>query len=224
MKNFYDCVPELSGFVIFDLETTGLSPQEDSIIEISAVKVRGNEITEEYSTFVNPGFHIPETASSVSGITDEMVKDAPGIEQALSDFTVFISDDVLVGHNIINFDLKFINKEMTALWGKALPNDYLDTLIMAKRYLPELQSRSLESLSGHYGISYAGAHRALCDCKINYEVYKHLIEEMRHPSQAALTVVSCPECGNLLKKREGKFGTFWGCRSYPECKYTRNSV
>ena len=211
-----------SDYIMFDLETTGLSTDDDAIVEISAVKVTDGEVVDEFSTLVNPGMHIPYVASSVNGITDDMVKDAPDVEQALREFITFIGDSILAGHNIRDFDLKFIQRDAVRFFGKPLSNDYVDTLIVARRYLPELKSRSLESLAYHYDISYDGAHRALADCYINKQVYDCLANEIANPSEAAKNVPFCPRCGNLLRKKNGRYGEFWGCRSYPECRFTKD--
>lgn len=189
---------------------------------MSAVKVHGNEIVDEFSMLVNPGIPIPEISTDITGITDDMVKDAPSMDVVLKEFKEFIGDSVLMGHNIRKFDLKFIQRDAVRFIGRELTNDWVDTLIIAKRYLPDLDSHSLESLSYHYGISYAGAHRALADCHINKKVYDYLAKEITNPSEAALKVKVCPRCGNLLKQRTGKFGDFLGCASFPDCKYTRD--
>ena len=212
----------LHNYVIFDLETTGLDTNEDAIIEISALKVKGGEIVDEYSTLVNPCMHIPYEASCVNGIVDDMVKDAPKIEEALKGFIAFIGNDVLVGQNIERFDLKFIQRDAVRFFGKPISNDYVDTLFLAQRYLPELCKHSLEALADHYDISYDGAHRALADCHINKKVYDCLAKEIANPSEAARKVPVCPRCGNLLKKRNGIYGEFWGCASFPECRFTKD--
>lgn len=219
MKSIVD---HISDYVLFDLETTGLSPETDAVIEISALKVAGGEVIDEFSTLVNPLRHIPYMASSVNGITDDMVKDAPLIETALKDFITFIGDSVLVGHNIKRFDLPFIQRDAVRLFGRQITNDYVDTLFLARRYLPELGSHSLESLAYHYDVSYEGAHRALADCHINKFVYDFLGKEIASPSEAAKQVMVCPICGNVLKRRSGKYGDFWGCAGYPDCRYTRD--
>ena len=211
----------LPNYIIFDLETTGLNTDMDAIIEISALKVKGGEIVDEYSTLVNPEMHIPDLASSVNGITDDMVKDAPKIEEALKGFIAFIGNDVLVGQNIKRFDLKFIQRDAVRFFGKPVSNDYVDTLFLAQRYLPELCSHSLETLADDYDISYDGAHRALADCHINKKVYDCLAKEIANPSEAAKKVPICPRCGNMLKKRKGIHGEFWGCAGFPECRYTK---
>ena len=214
-------VAYVSNYVLFDLETTGLSSETDAIVEISAIKVTNGEVLDEYSTLVNPKTHIPYAASSINGITDDMVKDSPSIDQALREFIAFSDNLVLVGHNIKNFDLKFIQRDAVNFLGKPISNDFVDTLIVARRYLPEIESHSLESLAYHYHISYDGAHRALVDCHINKRVYDCLAKEIANPSEAAQRIPICPRCGNILKQRTGIYGDFWGCTSYPECKYTK---
>lgn len=107
-------------YVVFDLETTGVSPLTDAIIEISAVKVRDGQIVDEFSTLVNPKRRIPYGASRVNGITDEMVADMPVFEEVLKDFIDFIGDDILVGHNIHEFDMKFIHRDCEAFLGSSL--------------------------------------------------------------------------------------------------------
>ncbi len=209
-------------YVVFDLETTGLSTESDYVIEISAIKVQDGCVVDEFSTLVNPGFHIPYSVSAVTGIMDDMVVDSPMFDKALSDFLSFAGDMILVGHNIRRFDLKFLYRDAMNYWGKTISNDYVDTLILSKVYLPELDLHNLPSLADHYGISTEGAHRALNDCRMTQQLYERLKEEIAHPSPAALAVKKCPHCGNLLKKREGTYGEFWGCASYPECRYTQN--
>lgn len=218
MSMLFSYVPS---YVLFDLETTGLSPEKDAVIELSALKVADGTVIDEFSTLVNPEIHIPYSASSVNGITDAMVKDAPVMETALKDFMAFAGNSVLAGHNIKYFDLKFIQRDAAGYFGKDVTNDYVDTLYLAQRYLPELESHSLESLSYHYDISYEGAHRALTDCHINKLVYDCLAKEIANPSEAAKQVKVCPVCGNILKKRSGKYGDFLGCASFPDCRYTR---
>lgn len=209
-------------YVVFDLETTGISWQTDEVVEISAVKVIGQEIADEFSALVNPGKPIPYDASAINGITDDMVANSPFFKETLADFMEFARDYVLVGHNIEKFDLRFLHRDACKFWGKVIGNDFIDTLEVGRVYLPELRHHTLIDLAKHYGIPADGAHRALNDCRMNQKVFERLKEEMAHPSEAAKTVRSCPRCGNVLKKRKGKHGDFWGCKSYPNCKYTEN--
>ncbi|MBR1905494.1 MAG: topoisomerase DNA-binding C4 zinc finger domain-containing protein [Clostridiales bacterium] len=212
----------LSDYILFDLETTGLSTENDQVVEISALKITDGKITDEFSTLVNPGIHIPYQASSINGITDDMVKEAPDMEHALKDFISFIGDSILVGHNIKRFDLGFIQRDAVRYFGRQLTNGYVDTLILSRKYLPDLYSHSLCSLADHYDISYEGAHRALADCHINKQVYDCLKKEIEDPSDAVRQMRTCPVCGNVMKKRNGKYGEFWGCTGFPDCRYTQD--
>ncbi len=218
-KRLIKYVPD---YVLFDLETTGLSCRNDEVIEISALKVKDGSVEDEFSTLVNPGMPIPFMASEVNGITDDMVKDSPNFKTALGQFIEFAGDSVLVRHNIVSFDMKFIQRDIEKYYGKVLGNDHIDTLLLARLYLPELQHHTLSDLAHYYHISTAGAHRALADCRMNQRIFESLKEEIENPSEAAQAVKRCPKCGNALKMRTGKFGEFWGCMSYPECKYTEN--
>jgi DNA polymerase III epsilon subunit family exonuclease len=211
-------------YVVFDLETTGISCISDEVVEISAVKVLKGEVTEEFSTLVNPGRPIPFRATEVNGITNEMVKDAPDFESALKDFLDFIGDMILVGHNIHSFDMKFICRDAQKYFGQTIGNDYIDTLPLARRYLPGLGHYTLSDLADHYGIEKDGAHRALFDCHMNREIYEHLGEEIRHPSEEAQQVRICPVCGNGMKLRTGRYGEFWGCMSFPNCRHTEKKL
>ncbi len=212
-------VEDLTDYVVFDLETTGTSCYTDRVVEISAIKVVGKEVAEEFSTLVNPGCSIPYGASQVNGITDDMVADAPDLESVLPGFIEFIGDLPLVGHNIHSFDLRFIYRDCMEYFGKIPGNDYVDTLKISRLLLPELRHHTLSDMAEHYGISSEGAHRAMADCRMNRAVYEKLGELLR---MRADTIKKCPKCGNLLVKRCGKYGEFWGCSSYPDCKYTKN--
>ncbi len=213
----------VSDYVIFDLETTGTSCTTDEVVEISAIKVVDGKVVEEFSTLVNPQMPIPYWATEVNGITDAMVADSPTFDVALSDFLEFIGDMILVGHNIHTFDMKFICRDAQKYFGKTIGNDYVDTLPIARLYLPQLGHHTLSDLADYYGISSDGAHRALFDCRMNQQIFERLGEEMKNPSEEAKKVKKCPRCGNPLKLRNGKFGEFWGCTGYPDCKYTQNA-
>lgn len=210
---------EVADYVVFDLETTGISSAKDEVIEISALKVRNGVVVGEFSTLVNPGRSIPFQASQVNGITDAMVKDAPTFEVALKDFLEFIGDDVLVGHNINSFDMKFIYRDVEKFWGKTINNDYLDTLLYSRQKLLQLKNHKLVDLAEYYHISSEGAHRALNDCHMNQKVFEHLKKEKRGKVTGT---DMCPNCGLPLKKRSGKYGEFWGCTGFPMCRYTKN--
>ncbi len=211
-------------YVVFDLETTGINQERDAIIEISAIKVQNHEVIGEFSTLVNPGRHIPAGATAVNGITDDMVKDAPTIKTAMEDFLLFIENNVLVGHNIHTFDMNFIYDAALNFLGKEIKNDYVDTLYMARRYLPQLSHHKLTDVASHFGIQTEGAHRALFDCMMNQGCYEELGKLMEKCPEVAYEEkeLVCPICGGELILRKGRFGMFYGCSGFPECRYTRN--
>lgn len=212
-------VKYIPNYVVFDFETTGTSFNYDEIIEISAIKVHNHETVAEFTSLVNPERAIPYSASQVNGITDDMVKDAPVLEEILGDFLEFIDDHVLVGHNIHTFDMKFIYRDCKRYFGIEPGNDYVDTLKFARICLPQLKHHRLTDLANYYGISTTGAHRALNDCHMNQAVYECLGQEM---TKNQSLIKKCPACGQLMQKRNGKFGMFWGCGGYPNCRYTEN--
>lgn len=202
-------------YVVFDLETTGLSPAEDAIIEISAIKVKNQVPVAEFSTLVNPGTHIPAGATRINGITDEMVREAPALKEALADFLIFAEDEILVGHNIQSFDLPFLYHAAEQLLGREIPNDYIDTLHMARAVLPQLGHYKLTDIANYFQISIQGAHRALNDCTMNQKCFECM-------GNTKTQVEICPKCGGILRRRSGKFGDFYGCTNYPSCRFTRN--
>lgn len=210
----------VSDYVVFDLETTGISTAFDAVVEISAVKVKDGVAVEEFGTLVNPGRPMPSSASLVNGITDEMLKSAPVFENVLAQFLEFAGDSVLVGHNIHTFDMKFIYRDSKEFYGKIPDNDYIDTLTLARQYVSGLSRYRLADLAEYYGISTKGAHRALNDCYMNQQVFEALGREIQNADTGKFR--KCPRCGQVLKKRSGRFGEFWGCTGYPECRYTEN--
>lgn len=204
-------------YVVFDLETTGVSVMRDDIIEVSAVKVKNHKIEETFSHLVNPGRRIPAGATAVNGITDEMVAGAPTLERLLPDFLSFIGEDILIGHNIRTFDLLFLDRAVAELTEWEIHNDYIDTLYLARACLPELSHHRLTDLAEHFKISTEGAHRALNDCMMNQACYEKMGKMLESKA-----VPRCPKCGSELYKRNGKFGPFYGCANYPACRYTQN--
>ena len=151
-SNGKSLVKYVKDYVVFDLETTGIYTNSDEVIEISGVKVQNGKVTEEFTSLVNPGRHIPKGASAVNGITDHMVKSAPEFSIVLKEFLDFAGNMVLVGHNIHTFDMKFIYRDALKFYGKIPDNDYVDTLKFAKTVLPGLSHYKLVDLAEHYRI------------------------------------------------------------------------
>lgn len=151
-------------YVSIDIETTGLSPLFDEIIELAAVRVNNGDIVDRFGTLVKPQSTIPDFIEDLTGITNEMVADAPHIEDVIEDYVSFISDSVIVGHNV-NFDINFIYDNYLKISDKYLSNDFVDTLRMSRHILPELPHHRLTDLVETYNIKVDGQHRAMYDCE-----------------------------------------------------------
>ena len=164
-------------FIVFDIETTGLSSQNDAITEIGAVKVCKGEVVDRFSTFVNPEKPIPQKIVELTGITDEMVADAPRIGEVLPKFLEFIGDRLLVAHNA-NFDTSFIRRAAERLHLK-FDNPYLDTVAMSHYTNPELSKHKLDSLAKYFGLGDFNHHRATDDAEMLSLIFYKMIEKLR---------------------------------------------
>ena len=158
-------------YVVFDLETTGLDPLTCEIIEIGALKYHQNELVEEFSVFVKPTNTIPSKITEITGISDDMVKDALSIEEILPKFIEFIGPLTLVAHNS-PFDLSFIEANLKKLNLPILPNKNIDTVILARKYIPKVYNCKLETLKKFFKLDF-GSHRSVEDCKTTNYVYQY---------------------------------------------------
>lgn len=162
-----DCsleVPER--YVVFDLETTGLSPKKAEIIEIGAVRVENGIVREKFQTYVKPYGQIPPMITVLTGITEEMTENAPRIEDALPMFFSFIKDDILFAHNS-PFDCRFIGTACVIL-GLSPSNEVRDSLVLAKKYIKS-ENHKLETLKNFLGIK-RRSHNAVDDCIVTHAV------------------------------------------------------
>ncbi|MBB6630199.1 PolC-type DNA polymerase III [Clostridium algidicarnis] len=163
-------------FVVFDLETTGFSSKNDSIIEIGAVKIKEGKIIDRFSEFVNPKRIIPSKIVELTSITDDMVRDSDYIEDVLPRFMNFAGDAVLVAHNA-PFDISFIRKNCGDMNIK-LNNSVLDTIPLARFLYPELKRYKLNVVAKHLGISLDNHHRAIDDAKATADILIKGIEDL----------------------------------------------
>lgn len=161
-------------FVVFDIETTGLSPHSDNLTEIGAVKVQNCEIVDSFSTFVNPKMDISYQIQELTRITNEMVKDAPSLEEALPEFLEFAKDSVLVAHNA-DFDTGFIYQKCQQL-GLEYNFEKVDTLTLARIINTNLKRFSLDKVCKEMGVVLAGHHRAVNDAQATAEVFIKYLE------------------------------------------------
>lgn len=179
-------------YIAIDLETTGLNPKEDAIIEIGAVKVRNGILTEEFHTMVNPGRIIPARVVELTGITQREVGEAPDFQTIMGNLQNFLGDDVLLGHNIM-FDYSFLKRSVVNHGGvtnkgqDTFEKQGIDTLKLARIFLPQLESRRLDYLCKYYHIPLQ-SHRALEDAKGTAQLYEAFL--LQFDEERALLPVS----------------------------------
>ncbi len=163
-------------FVVFDLETTGVERLQDTIIEIAGLKIVNGVFKETFSTFVNPRRPIPEKITSLTSITDADVENAPVIEEILPDFQKFTDGAILVGHNIAEFDVPFLNA-VSRNQHIEFNHECVDTLRLAYKHLKGLRNKKLKNLVEYYGLTNEHAHRAIYDVIANAKVFLRMCEE-----------------------------------------------
>ena len=188
-----------TNYTVIDIETTGLDASYDSIIEIGAIKVINNSVESTFSSLVKPPaleydpeyddcdfliddneekyYYVDSYITNLTHITNEMLDSAPEPKDVLKDFLDFISDDILVGHNI-NFDINFLYDNILKYYGKKLDNNFVDTLRLSRRFHKDLLHHRLSDMADFYQIDDSGAHRSLTDCTTTNELYQCLYDSM----------------------------------------------
>ncbi len=164
-------------FIVFDIETTGLEAEKDKITEIGAVRIKDGNIAGTFNTFVNPGIHIPEFITKLTGITDEMVKEAPDIEKALEAFMDFAGELPVVAHNA-SFDTGFIKYNAKKL-GKRFANAIIDTLQLSRNLFPDLGKYKLNIVAKHLGVKLENHHRAVNDADATARIFLKCVDILK---------------------------------------------
>ena len=175
-------------YVVFDLETTGFSPETNRIIEIGAVKVQNGKIVDKFSTFVNPQVPIPFRIEQLTSINDSMVIDAPVIADILPEFMKFCEGCVMVAHNA-DFDMSFIKKNCQRLDIPCKPT-IVDTVALARVLLPNLNRFKLDTVAKALGVSLKNHHRAVDDAGCTAEIFVKFIEMLRERGMSTLDEVN----------------------------------
>ena len=175
-------------YVVFDIETTGFSPNVNKIIEIGAVKVENGKITEKFSTFVNPQVPIPFRIEELTSISDDMVVDAPTIDVILPQFMEFSKDCVMVAHNA-DFDMSFIMNNCDAL-GIAHDFTYVDTVALARILLTNLNRYKLDTVAKAVGVSLENHHRAVDDAGCTAEIFVKFVQMLKDRGAENLDAVN----------------------------------
>ncbi len=164
-------------YVVVDVETTGATPSEgDRVTEIAAVEVTGGRVGEAFSSLVDPGRPIPDWISRMTGITEEMVADAPPFEEVAGEVRARLEGRVFVAHNV-PFDWRFVSAEMRRAASVLPEGPRLCTLRLARRALPDLPRKGLDAVTRHYDVEVEDRHRAEGDARATARVLLHLLEE-----------------------------------------------
>ncbi len=187
-------------YTVIDIETTGLSPVWDEIIEIAAIRYEKGVKIAEYFTLVHPKNEVDEYITELTGITNEMLADAPTIGECIGAFVDFAGDSILIGYNV-NFDINFLYDSMVQHLNKPLSNDFVDVMRIARKELPELKHHRQADILAFFNINIERAHRALIDCESCHSCFIALSE---HIIAAGATLdgfcnTFCSKSGRLAK-------------------------
>ncbi|EEM15966.1 MULTISPECIES: 3'-5' exonuclease [Bacillus] len=163
-------LPLTGDYVVIDFETTGFNPYNDRIIQVAAVRYRNHELADQFVSFVNPERFIPNRITSLTGITNYRVSDAPTIQEVLPLFLAFLGEDTIVAHNA-SFDMRFLKSNAKMLRLPEPKNIVIDTVFLAKRYMKHARNHKLETLKRMLGIRLS-SHNALDDCITCAAVYQ----------------------------------------------------
>lgn len=155
--------PIIDNYIIFDFETTGLNPRTDRVIEIGALKVKNSVVIDSFSTLINPKKNITKKISELTGITSDMLIDAPFEETVFYDFLDFIGDDMLVAYNV-NFDINFLGETLKRIGVTSAKIDYFDAMGLSKLNFPNLENYKLCTVVKSLNPNFVQEHRALSDC------------------------------------------------------------
>ena len=217
-----DMVPALTGesqrslddeFICFDVETTGLSPNTDRLTEIGAVKLKNGEIIESFNTFVNPEQHIPEKITQLTGITDDMVKDAPSEEEAVRAFYEFCGTDaVLVAHNA-NFDAAFI-RMAAQRHDMEFTYPYIDTVPMCRAMLKDIKNCKLDTVAKYLKLDPFNHHRASDDATVLAKILANLLVRLKEDTGASVVQdINTSLTGGDSKKIQACPSNYFGAES-----------
>ncbi len=165
-------------FVVVDVEATGAKTPPNRLIELGAYRIRGGRIVDKFLSLVNPEIPIPRFVASLTGISNDMVKQAPMFAELAPQWLDFVSDSVLVAHNA-PFDTSFLNHEISRVYpGHRMRNPHLCTVMLSRRALPELTNHRLDTIASHFSIPIVSRHRAGSDALATAEIFILLLNEL----------------------------------------------
>lgn len=160
-------------YTVIDLETTGLNPLTESIIEVAGLKVRNGNVVDAFSSLVSPKTPLSEFVQEFTGISEQMLWDAPQAEEVIPHFISFIGEDPVVGHNVV-FDVSFLQRWIYECTEADFSNDFIDTLRFARKVYPELSHHKLSDLIDYLHLTSDTFHRALGDCQMTHTLFQRI--------------------------------------------------
>src|SRR4030095_11292859 len=165
-------------FVVVDVEATGAKTPPNRLIELGAYRIRGGRIVDKFLSLVNPEIPIPRFVASLTGISNDMVKNAPVFAEVAPQWLDFVSDSVLIAHNA-PFDTSFLNHEISRVYpGHRMVNPHLCTVRLSRRALPDLTNHRLETIANHFSIPIISRHRAGSDALATAEIFLLLLSKL----------------------------------------------
>ncbi|MFH1826397.1 MAG: exonuclease domain-containing protein [bacterium] len=170
-------------YVVLDIETTGLEPTKNEITELGAMKIKGQEIIEIFSTLIKPKEPISAEITRITGIDDEMVKDFPPAKKILPKFFEFLGSAILVAHNT-DFDIAFIKHHLKQEANIDLTNETICTVKLARYLLPSLVNHKLHTVGAHFNLPIVNRHRAMGDVEITFQVWLRFIDLLKEQNIA----------------------------------------
>ena len=172
-------IRKLDDYTVLDIETTSLDTFSGEIVEISAIKVRDRKEIDSFSKLIKTKNEIGYFTTRLTGITNEMVeKQGKELVVVLQEFRKFLDKDIIVGHNV-NFDINFIYDNMEENLNEYLSNDFVDTLRISRKVLPNLRHHKLDDLIRYFNLTRRNEHRALNDCILTNQVYINLAKMLK---------------------------------------------
>lgn len=173
-------------YIVFDTETTGLDPNSNEIIEYSFLKYVDNKLVDKLSSLVKPSVPIPEFITNITHISNDSVEDALPIDEHLAKIIEFINGQIIIGHNIL-FDIKFLESTIkrSSLELNRVKIEYIDTVSLARKYIPDAPNHKLETLKNYLNID-SISHRSESDCEVTQIVYMKCVEKANEEIANAL--------------------------------------
>lgn len=165
-------------YVIVDIETTGLDPAVDEIIEIGAIKVENREIKDIFNKLAKPEKPIPQNIVELTGITQDILNNELPIKPVLSQFADFLGDRIIVAHNA-EFDTSFLRLKMKKWLNKGLDNFIACTLLMSRDILPNLENHKLPTVARYFNLDIANRHRAIGDAELTYQIWLKFLDKLK---------------------------------------------